>query len=705
MWLWLLLVLCVLPIDARRTTFLLCPTAEQTLLLEQLLQNVSDPYHPQYLQFLSLGEVNARFSPPATVGDRVSSWLSTHPDVINVIKRTRYQIAVEHRTDTVSMDAAPAGAVCGTHRAGDGATGRRRDVQANTPPVGAGVYNIISAQTFQSVYNTPNPLTYTRLNQVRDVKLMVVDLSAKFDASDLRATAHLTGTTTNYDGFDDYDGTYGFTSGTELEESVLDLSMITAVSPVDTQLIYYDYDNVSNDWWWNSFYSVLEGTAPFADIMSYSWASLSNYPGWGFAYYYIQLVTLNGTTIFASSGDNGAYGLNPTCGGYGAQYPSASPHVTAVGASAYPGYNSYYTSSLSPLCSTTYTIGELAIMFNFSTSGYQSTAYFQCVEGLTGSEVAPSGNFYSGGGFAAPFPIPSWQISAVGQYLASGVPFPNSSFYNASQRGLPDISMYGNGGFPYVQGTDLMGYGGTSQAAPVMAALCVYLTDWSLANLGKPLGSINPLLYAMWEADYTIFNDITQGNNAGIEGGTCPEGGFSCAPGWDAVTGLGTPNIGRMIAWMSANLLPSSSTGRAAVASSSSSPRVVPSSSSSSSSFSSTTPQRAASSSYPGTSSSRTQTSSHSSSSYSSSPPRVSSSPPALPSVSSSSSSSLDSAHGESSSALTIANIIEVAVGAFVAVSAVIIALYLLRMRQQNRMFSSNRLPDQTHLLPPLYNR
>ena len=231
MWPWLLLMLCMLPIDARRTTLLLCPTADQTLLLDELLQSVSDPYHPQYLQFLSLDQVNKRFGPPADVGERVLSWLSTHPDVINVIEQTQYKVAVQHRTPTVSTDGAPPGDICGVHRAGDRVTGRRKDVQANTPPLGSQEYQVISAQTFESVYNTPNPLTYTRLNPIRDVKLMVVDLSAAFDAADLQATAGLTGTTTSYTAFED-DGTYSATADGYITESVLDLSMITSCKPM-----------------------------------------------------------------------------------------------------------------------------------------------------------------------------------------------------------------------------------------------------------------------------------------------------------------------------------------------------------------------------------------------------------------------------------------------------------------------------------------
>ena len=36
-----------------------------------------------------------------------------------------------------------------------------------------------------------------------------------------------------------------------------------------------------------------------------------------------------------------------------------------------------------------------------------------------------------------------------------------------------------------------------------------------------------------------MFTDVTTGSNPG--GGGCGVGGFSCAKGWDPVTGLGTP--------------------------------------------------------------------------------------------------------------------------------------------------------------------
>jgi len=61
-----------------------------------------------------------------------------------------------------------------------------------------------------------------------------------------------------------------------------------------------------------------------------------------------------------------------------------------------------------------------------------------------------------------------------------------------------------------------------------------------LVAAGKsPLGFLNPFLYANPDA----FNDITTGSNPG-----CGTNGFEAAPGWDPVTGLGTPNFPKLLA-------------------------------------------------------------------------------------------------------------------------------------------------------------
>jgi len=72
--------------------------------------------------------------------------------------------------------------------------------------------------------------------------------------------------------------------------------------------------------------------------------------------------------------------------------------------------------------------------------------------------------------------------------------------------------------------------GGTSAVAPLWAALISRLAQ----GAGHQFGLIQPVLYAGIApgADVPGFNDITSGNN----------GAYSAGPGWDACSGLGSPN-------------------------------------------------------------------------------------------------------------------------------------------------------------------
>ncbi len=84
--------------------------------------------------------------------------------------------------------------------------------------------------------------------------------------------------------------------------------------------------------------------------------------------------------------------------------------------------------------------------------------------------------------------------------------------------------------------------GGTSLSCPQFAAL-VAIAD-QLNNGG--LGLINPALYRLGANPTTYardFFDVTVGNNQ-----TDPSvPGFSATPGWDPITGLGTPNAANLV--------------------------------------------------------------------------------------------------------------------------------------------------------------
>ncbi|MEA3087788.1 MAG: kumamolisin, partial [Paraburkholderia sp.] len=124
-----------------------------------------------------------------------------------------------------------------------------------------------------------------------------------------------------------------------------------------------------------------------------------------------------------------------------------------------------------------------------------------------------------GGGVSQAFPVPAWQkgLSATSSSGAKRV---------LSGRGVPDVAGDASPVTGYnvlIDGTQTV-VGGTSAVAPLWAALIARVN----AAKGQPAGFINPKLYKAPGA----CNDITQGNN----------GSFAASKGWDACTGLGSPN-------------------------------------------------------------------------------------------------------------------------------------------------------------------
>jgi kumamolisin len=99
-------------------------------------------------------------------------------------------------------------------------------------------------------------------------------------------------------------------------------------------------------------------------------------------------------------------------------------------------------------------------------------------------------------------------------------------------RGVPDVS--GNAdpvtGYNIYYGGQAQVVGGTSAVAPLWSALIARLAQAT----GQRFGLIQTPLYAGVSAgtDVAGFRDITSGNN----------GAYSAGPGWDACSGLGTPN-------------------------------------------------------------------------------------------------------------------------------------------------------------------
>jgi kumamolisin len=140
-----------------------------------------------------------------------------------------------------------------------------------------------------------------------------------------------------------------------------------------------------------------------------------------------------------------------------------------------------------------------------------------------GAVTSETGWTGSGGGTSRFFARPPWQTGA-------GVP-------HGTKRLVPDVCAAADpntGAFLVFHGHGI-GIGGTSWSAPVWAGICALINE-ARKNAGKPmLPFLNPLLYPLLGTP--AFRDITAGSN----------GAFHGTPGYDQVTGIGSPNVKELI--------------------------------------------------------------------------------------------------------------------------------------------------------------
>ncbi len=212
--------------------------------------------------------------------------------------------------------------------------------------------------------------------------------------------------------------------------------------------------------------------------------------------FYKQITTQQGITLLSGSGDNGAtdwadigmtrFSPTPTV-----NFPADVPWVTAVGGTTLLHTNNSY------------------------------------------SERAWSD---SGGGISAFFTEPDFQ---------RGMPTSIQSLLRG-HRGLPDVSGDANPlttMIDYINGRWTQ-IGGTSASTPFWAGIIAIANQMA----GHPLGFINPGIYklAASQSFQRDFRDITTGSNR-VDRGNIHLQGFQAQPGWDAVTGWGTPQASQFI--------------------------------------------------------------------------------------------------------------------------------------------------------------
>ena len=252
----------------------------------------------------------------------------------------------------------------------------------------------------------------------------------------------------------------------------------------------------------------------------------------------------NHVTLFASSGDNGT--ANPL------KEPVKNPGLVPYASVGWPASDSLVTG-----VGGTYLCTDPITGMGVNTTLPPA----RCRPTLNPLSQRETAWVPSGGGYSILFTRPSFQntLPAGSSYVGStvGAPGPNSNM-----RGVPDIAYQasaGTGVLVYITlppdglsglicgsapcSTGWYVVGGTSAGSPQWAGLIAMADQMA----GRDLGYINPALYSIAANPTQYANDffdVTVNCNQLVA--EIP--GYCASTGWDAVTGLGTPNT--------ANLLP-----------------------------------------------------------------------------------------------------------------------------------------------------
>jgi kumamolisin len=278
-------------------------------------------------------------------------------------------------------------------------------------------------------------------------------------------------------------------------EVMLDIEVSGSIAPGAKIVVYFAPDATDQSFL-NVMNAIISDTVNKPNIVSISWGGPEDSATAQFRNEFDQLLQSAanlGMTVCVAAGDNGSADFaanDPNWDGNAhVDFPASDPFVLACG-------------------------------------GTQLTASGTAIS----KEVVwdDGKNDGTGGGVSRFFALPSYQQNA-------GVP-PAVDPTGPVMRGVPDVSGDAAPASGYrilCDGTSfpdpsqgIPPVGGTSAVAPLWAGLIARINQ----GLGKPAGFINPLLYAA-PADAT-FRDITQGNN----------GDYKADKGWDACTGLGSPN-------------------------------------------------------------------------------------------------------------------------------------------------------------------
>jgi kumamolisin len=269
-------------------------------------------------------------------------------------------------------------------------------------------------------------------------------------------------------------------------EVMLDIEVVGATAP-DAQIAVYFAPNTDQGFI-DALSTAVHDTTSTPSVISVSWGQSEDAWSAQARTQMEQILTEAGglgVTVTVAAGDNGSTD-NVTDGQQHVDFPASAPHALACG-------------------------GTSLRLAGASISS--ETVWNDPPDGATG------------GGVSRQFPLPSYQ---------AGANVPDNVDSKSSGRGVPDVSGDADPATGYqirVDGADET-IGGTSAVAPLWAGLIARVNE----QLGAPVGFVQPRLYPLLGT--AAFHDISTGDN----------GSYRAGPGWDACTGLGSPDGAQLVA-------------------------------------------------------------------------------------------------------------------------------------------------------------
>ena len=266
----------------------------------------------------------------------------------------------------------------------------------------------------------------------------------------------------------------------------LDIEVVGAIAPSAHVAVYFAPN--TDQGFLDAITQAIHDKTNNPSVISISWGSAE--VGWTAQAMHLmdqafQTAAALGITVCCAAGDNGSSdGVND--GKNHVDFPASSPYALSCGGTRLEAANGQITCE---------------VVWN---------------------EAADSA---TGGGVSDVFDLPTWQANLT-------VLLANGSKVALTKRGVPDVAGDADPQTGYqvrVDGQDTV-IGGTSAVAPLWAGLIALMNQ----KLGHSVGYLNPTLYKNYAQliQANALQDITDGNN----------GAYAAGPGWDACTGLGSPN-------------------------------------------------------------------------------------------------------------------------------------------------------------------